>query len=314
MSSHHLDTSDLLSELIHLRKGRGITADKLYNSPNLLVVLGGKTQVYEALVARLTSAIQSLADQPGREALLAAYGLLPNLISAPTLAERRQLYGQQVNRKYDTLAAREDSAIAELVVRLLSANYANAPLPTAIKLPTPHGRTLMESLDMRTLIKDRRFIYHEQTRTVIALVDKAIGFQYDSNETTVVTPLKGCSVKSTPLANGHTKHLLLFTNPLKRGQSHTFSFREETKEPSPPADKTDWAGQSFESPTYRYSQTVTFEGQQPKAVWSYYNLSWIARPGLPAEQSQLQPDKHGVAKATFNDLHSGLFSGVAWEW
>jgi len=311
-----ISAADLFTELQYLRKGRGATPDRLPNAPELLKAFGGKAQVYDTLKARLISAIQSLPDEPSRTILLSAYGFLPDTAQGISLRDRRELLGQQIGRKYDTIANREDKAISELVVQLLTASYAGAPV--AATLPLPHGAFLIESLEMHTLICDKQFISHTQTRTVIALADRPKSFQFDSNETTRLIGLKGCHVESEPVVSGDkpsTRHIILLDDPPRRGKSYTFSFKEVSDEPPNPDIKQDRAGQSFETPAYRYIQRVTFEGEKPKVIWWYDKLSWVTRPGKPEPANTIQfASGSNTVKHEFAQQYNGLFSGVAWEW
>lgn len=308
---HHIDPAALISELIYLRKDRGVTASRLQNAPDVVYFLGGKEQVFETLKIRLTSAIQSLSDAQSRDALLSAYGLIPKLY-APILKDRRAKYGSAVGRKYDTLAAREDAAIEELVVRLLTAFYSGAPIPST--LPLPHGSYILESLTVATLMRNRQFVYHDQTRRVVSLTDRADRFEYHSSESTRLIALSGCSVDSQPVTNG-TKHILQFGKVLRRGQRHTFSFREESDEPHNPDIKEDRAGQSFETPSYSYTQIVTFDGDIPKRIWWYDKMSWIERPGKPSKSRLLTlSDGVNTVRHEFTQQYGGFFSGIAWEW
>ena len=307
----YIETADLITELTYLRKSKGVTADRLREAQSVVKALGGSKQPFEALKLRLISAIQSLPEQQSKDALLAAYGLVPKY-AAPTLKGRRALYGKQVNRKHDTLTSRENAAIDELTIQLLTAHYAGAPI--AAKLPLLHGVYIIESLDMSTLICNRQFAHHDQTRKVVSLSDKADRFEYHSNETTQLVALSGCSVKSEPIENG-TKHTLLFGKALKRGQSHTFSFRELSDDPPVPDIKKDRAGQSFETSAYFYTQTVVFKGDVPETIWWYDKLSWVERPGKPTQKRLLVPCKDtSMVRHEFTQQYGGFFSGIAWEW
>lgn len=67
---------------------------------------------------RLLAAIDTL--NPDKALLLrCAFGLEPEL-RQPTLKDRRVAYGQMVNRKVDTVTDRENRAIQDLVVPLLT--------------------------------------------------------------------------------------------------------------------------------------------------------------------------------------------------
>ena len=111
---------DLIADLVFLRKGRGLTTDRIFVAGTVEEACGGP-QPAEVTRERIVSAVHSLTDGESRDALLAAYGLLPATEGLPTLAARRKAYSEQANRGPDTLADREDAAIKELALTLLTA-------------------------------------------------------------------------------------------------------------------------------------------------------------------------------------------------
>jgi hypothetical protein len=306
------EVADLVTDLIYLRKERGFVAPRIYEANVFMLVIGGKSQIFESVKTRFIAAIHSLPDKQGAEALLAAYGLLPGYGNITSLKARRVKYGQAVKRKYDTLADRETAAIEELAVRLMTAYYSGAPL--AAELPIPHGGFLMPQLAVTTLIRDRRFIEHRQAKKVISLVSGAKGFKYGSNEKTKIIPIDGIGVQ-TEYVKGGSIHTLLFPVPLKRGQTHTFSFTEISVAEEKDEDiKEDFAGQSFETPALVYRQKVVFEGEVPPVIWSYDKFSRIDRPGEPSDEKRLLVDDSGAVQKEFTQLYGGLHSGIAWRW
>jgi hypothetical protein len=304
--------ADLLTDLIYLRKGLGLAAGRLSGASTLLEVCGGRGRPLEVTQARFVSAIESLPDLKSREVLLAAYGVSPVTSGLPSLGERRDAYGAQVDRGRDTLADWEDAALNELAITLLTSYYAGAPLPA--QLPMPHGGYLLDYVNVTTLYRDRRFVEHEQGRRVISLVEGAAGFAYHSGEHTHVTALDGCTVE-TRYVPGGSVHTLRFPG-LKRGDVHDFSFRETLDGSETQADvpAQDLAGQSFETPTLVYRQEVTFLGQRPSVVWAYDKLSRIERPGNPETQRVLGFENSATVRAEFTQLYGGLFCGIAWRW
>jgi len=311
---------DLIEDLTYLRKGRGLTTDKMFSAPTLAEVCGGDEQPPEIAHARLVSAIQSLPDEQNREALLAAYGLLPETKGLELLKQRRKAYGQQpqVRRGSDTLEEREDAAIKEMALRLLASYYAGAPLPA--QLPVPHGGYLIDYLNVTTVYRDRRFLEHQQERRIVSLVDGAPAFRYhssdkDSSGRPKLLAVAGCTVE-TEYVPGGSLHTLRFPEPLTRGDVHDFAFREFLEDPDTdsPAPLDDFAGQSFETPALVYRQEVTFLGDRPPVIWAYDKLSRIERPGSPERQERLQFENSGSLRKEFHQLYGGLFSGIAWRW
>jgi hypothetical protein len=313
MISQPSKKSELVTDLIYLRKERGLTTDRMFTAGTLIDVCGGDEQPGEITRARIVSAIQSLPEPQSRDALLAAYGLLPATQDLPSLTARRAAYGRQVGRKRDTLADREDAAIEELAIRLLASYYAGAPLPA--QLPVPHGGYLIDYVNVTTVYRDRRFLEHQQERRIISLVDGAPGFAYHSTGRTRLVAVDGCTVETSYVPGGSI-HTLRFPEPLRRGQVHDFTFRETLEEPETPTDAPvdDFAGQSFETPTLAYRQEVTFLGDRPPVVWAYDKLSRIERPGTPERNEPLRFENSGSVRKEFTQLYGGLFSGIAWRW
>ncbi len=304
---------DLITDLMYLRKGMGFISSRVYDASTFISVIGGKNQIFESIKFRFTSAIRSLPDKQNVEALLAAYGLMPGYENIPLIRDRREKYGKKVKRKYDTLVDREAAAIEELAIRLLSTYYSGAPLPA--ELPLPHGGFLMDYLLAKTIIQDRQFVIHEQTRKIISLVNGARGFEYHSNERTIITPIEGLIVETEYVKNGSV-HRFLFPQPLRRGQTHKFSFQEKREAPKVEEFENgeDFAGQSFETPTLKYEQEVVFIGEKPKIIWGYDKLSRITRPGEPVDKNLLEVNEEGNVKKGFIQLYGGLHSGIAWRW
>lgn len=303
---------DLITDLMFLRKGLGFVSSRVFEASTFMSVIGGKNQIFESIKIRFIAAIRSLPDERNVDALLAAYGLLADYEGIALLKERREIYGKRVKRKYDTLVDREAAAIEELAIRLLNAYYSGAPLPA--ELPIPHGGFLMDYLFVKTIIQDRQFVMHEQTRKVISLVNVAKGFEYHSNGSTKIIALEGIRVETRYVKNGSI-HRFWFPEPLRRGQTHKFSFQEILeKQDEQDADiYEDFAGQSFETPTLNYEQEVIFKGDKPAIVWAYDKLSRIERPGEPVDENILEIVEDG-SKKDFIQLYGGLHSGIAWRW
>src|SRR5680860_1298039 len=94
---------DLIKDLVYLRKGSGLTPERMRDAGMVLEACGGSDQSVEVARQRLIVAIDSLPGQSA-ETLRAAYGLSPETQGLPSLRARRDAYGRTVNRKHDTLA------------------------------------------------------------------------------------------------------------------------------------------------------------------------------------------------------------------
>ena len=177
----------------------------------------------------------------------------------------------------------------------------------------------MDYLVVTTIYRDRRFTEHQQRRRIISLVNGADTFKYvSSNESgsarTVLLDPRGCTVE-TEYVPGGSVHVLGFPE-LKRGDDHEFGFREmvEASEADEDRPLSDFAGQSFETPTLLYGQEVVFLGDKPPIIWAYQNLSRVERPGTPEKNEVLQFDNSDSLRKEFRHLYGGLFSGIAWRW
>lgn len=311
----HFEKEGLVDDLVYLRKGSGFRPARVYKATALVEAIGGEQQLFETIRARFISAIESLPDQQGAQALLAAYGLTEGYEGTGDLRIRREIYGETVNRKYDTLTDWENSAIDELAIRLLTAFYAGAPV--SAELPMPHGGFLMESMTVQTLIRERRFVEHVQGRKILSLVDGAKGFAYHSNAMSRLILIDGTRI-DTKYVSGGALHTCYFPHPLNRGQTHKFSFREvvdeENRDEKELTKNIDYAGQIQTTPTLIYRQSVRFEGELPAVIWCYDKLSFTERPGEPDEKNTLQADASGLVLADFTQQYGGLCSGIAWRW
>lgn len=108
--------SDLVNELRSLRRGRGVTLDKLSRCTAVLDALGTR----DALEAtkRLTERLESLGDGTKARALKAALGLYG--VKYDTLTERRGAMVTETDRSADTLENWENEMIEELATLLRS--------------------------------------------------------------------------------------------------------------------------------------------------------------------------------------------------
>ena len=318
--------NDLVDDLIYLRKGPGATPSRIAQASAVMDVVGGSRDASPDIVrTRLATALGSIKTSKGCDALRAALGLddQPSGRHQPQpasdLTERRQHYAAQIGRSLNTVRSWETAAITDLAISLLARYYAGAATP--FDRVIPHGGFLIEYLHVTTIIRDRDFVASEQTRTVISLVDGAKGFVYATYSPTSLTALSGGTLRPPKQTAQGSIHEFVFDQPLKRGQKHTFSFREQVPDGAPDGatrntDDTitqDFSGQTFETPTLRYDSEVCFLGPQPAKLWAYDKLSRVERPGNPAELPNLAPAGH-TATATFRELYGGLCSGIAWQW
>jgi len=147
---------ELLEDLIYLRKDAGFVPRRLETPTAFLEVLGGSERDYDTLKLRLNSAINTL-DPADAEALRVAYGLLPDYTGITNLRTRREIYGEQIGKKYDTLVDRENAAIQELALTLLNARYTTSPLPA--DAPTMHNAALQERIEITVVVHEPTFSF-----------------------------------------------------------------------------------------------------------------------------------------------------------
>lgn len=306
--------ADLLADLTYLRKAGGLTLGRLARTPAVVRLCGGDDLPTDTELQRLVTAVRSLGNIPQGAALAAAYGINhPEPGEGVSLDARRGAYAKAAGRKPYTVREWEDTAIRELALRLLSRYYAGADTGNVV---LPHGGFLITRLSVTTVIKNRAFEQSGQHRTLLSLVDGAKGFQYGTYSETVLDDVAGATLQGSQRHPGGSVHTLIFPQPLRRGQMHTFSFRERVAERavdgSADAD-SGFSGQTFETPALEYQVAVQFDGPAPAAVWAYDKLSRIERPGRLTRANQLYPTTNSVA-ASFTELYGGLCAGVAWLW
>lgn len=304
---------DLISDLHYLRKGTGLTHERLRNAPTVIAYCGGTDVPRATIRTRLITALHAIRNHRGGPALRAAYGIDEG--SAAGTTERRESYAQSVGRRPNTVLEWENSAIQELALVLITSYYAGSETPKGLVIP--HGGLLIEELHVVTVIRDGDFFESHQTRTIISLVEGAAGFRYGTYSPTELSHVAGATADPPEHHQGGSMHTLRFPRQLRPGEAHTFSFREHVP---PGADdgaahaEADFAGQSFESPTLRYLDELCFVGPTPTVLWTYDKLSRIERPGPPTPANRIQLNGRAVVSAGFSELYGGLCSGIAWRW
>ncbi len=304
---------DLITDLNYLRKGEGLTLERLPNAPTVIDYCGGPDVSLSTVRTRLITAVNSLRQHKGGPALRAAYGIDDHSPSSTT--ERRRRYAASVGRKPNTVLEWENSAIEELALVLITSYYAGAETPSGLVIP--HGGFLIENLHVVTVIRDRSFFESHQTRTIISLVEGAAGFRYGSYSPTELSHVTGATADPPEQHEGGTMHTLRFPRTLRRGEAYTFSFREHVPPGAHDATRRgdrDFSGQTFETPTLRYTVEVCFLGDVPNTVWAYDKLSRIERPGHPLPGNHMDFSERATVSVHFSELYGGLCSGIAWLW
>jgi len=309
---------ELLEDLVYLRKDAGFVPERLVSPTVFLeVVHGGVSGAYdeseyETLKKRLLSAIDTLEAQDA-EALKVAYGLLPDYAGLPTLRARREKYGEAIHRKYDTLVARENAALNDLALALLTARYTASPLPGGT--PVLHSAALQERVEILTLVRDRMWLETRELYRLIPLMDNVDYLEISSSIPAIITPTCDCVAKIKTTPNG-LAHRFFYSEPLKRGKPVELSF---VMNPDPDKDGSFEHAlidscRAFHEPTLSFKVEVVFLGIKPEIIWQYRQLPFFTRPGEPTRGQLLDLADTSVVGAEFSDLYGGLFSGIAWRW
>ena len=190
---------ELLEDLIYLRKDAGFVPWRLETPTAFWEVVGGAERDYNALRHRLNSAINTL-DPADAEALRVAYGLLPEYAGITNLRTRREIYGEQIGKKYDTLVDRENAAIQELALTLLNARYTTSPLPA--DTPTMHNAALQERVEITVVVRDRFWLETRNYFRLIPLIEGAEFLEISSSIPAVITGTNDVVAKTTTMPGG----------------------------------------------------------------------------------------------------------------
>lgn len=282
--ANNADSSDLLSDLLFMRKGSGFTARRIVDAGTLRHVLGDADAPYDNLRDRFVSAINSLRD-PEPELLLAAYRLDPDYADCKTLRERRQRYGQSVDRKVDTVADREDAALDHLRVQLLSGWYTQSPLPA--KLPEMHNGTMQEYVHVSVLVRDKQWMHTHEHYRFVALFDEmdfiAISTSYEA------TPIaeEPFTVK-TVRSGGSFDHRFYYRTQMRRGETYELRFTLLPDEEHGAPEGICEVSRAFHERTLAVMIEVNFEGEQPEVVWGFEGLTFFQRPGNPTVENTME--------------------------
>ena len=164
------DIQDLEADLLYLRKGAGVTPERVNAAGVLRLVLGGQDLSYADVRERLVSAIRSLHEADA-ELLMDVFALSPDTGRMRLLRERRAHYGDKVGRKAEIVAAREKQAVVNLRNQLLTGWYPASPL--GVRVPELHNGIVNESVRITTVVADG---YWQETREhyrFLALFDEA---------------------------------------------------------------------------------------------------------------------------------------------
>ncbi len=294
-----------MSDMQYLRKGHGLTREKLAGRPRILDLCG--TSDADTAYQTLSDTIDALLPNEDMKALKNALGV--DYTSRGLLRDRRAAFADELGCSLDSVRDREDRAIAELILFLIGLQ----PVPD---LPRP--RFLMHRLFIKYLNRDRHFIQSEQYREVVALHSDLGSFRYGTDQGTNLINIAGGELQLDHVnEQGAMIHRIVFPTVLPQGGRHTFSFTEIKTEPlSTPREEIryDWASQLFHMPARHFDVEVQYDGERPSVAWGFRQLSPLERPGQPHNDNRLTINRSGLVKATYQDLYGGFASGIAWRW
>jgi hypothetical protein len=316
--NNHINLEDLKTDLIYLRRDAGFIPERLYRKADVfLSTIGGKTQDFETIKARLISAIESIPDKQTAKALLMAFALTPEYADMERLTDRREKYGKQINRKIDTIADRENAGIDGLALILLSARYGIAPLPN--DAPIIHNAAIHERVEVTTLVRDYLWTETREYYRMVPLIDDAKYLEVSTDLCAKVTAIRDNhaihnAIAKTESINGGSLHRFWYDKPLQRGKSVELNFSM-----TPDGLRDDQIilieeTRAFHEPTISCSFEVIFLGHKPRLIWYYCQLPYAERPGKPTKQQLLDLNSGTSVRVDFSNLYGGLWTGVAWEW
>ena len=322
MRLDHNDAESLRDELGLLRKNEGFIQRRLARTPVVDEVLRyGTEDTFERLKSRFLSAIHSLGEDESA-LLLDIFALSSETRAATTLQQRRKIHGVKIGRGIDTVASREEAALAHLHSRLVNGTYAQSPL--VLHVPEMHGGIVYEHTSTLVVIENKHW---KETREYYRFANMHGELDYITVTRSYdgwVYPAAGgdfkVNTRSVPGAgyNDHFWHLnaeRTKTEPMQRGKVYDLRFSIEPAA-GDEAGQTPvkLASRAFHQRSLLASIQVGFIGERPPRLWAFEQVSPFARPTEANEYNTIQVDERGVATLRLRDVHGGLLSGIAWNW
>lgn len=309
MAAGSRNMEDLVADLYYLRKGAGFTPDRARHAGILLDILGGREQPYPLMRERLLAAIDTL-DEEKALLLRAAFGLEPS-IQGRTLRERRTAYGRLVHRKIDTVTDRENRAIKDLVVPLLTEQYALSPYGESATLM--HTAAIQTQVGIHAILNDGMWVQTTETYQTLCLYEGAEYLEFSTDIPAVVRNDKPTRMEVVEDGQGRTIRFYPAT-PYRKGQliDTQFTLLHDPSQGQPDRLLHEEA-RAFHVPTLTALFQVDFHGRQPGIIWHYQKKTYYQRPGIPDDQHHVHIHD-GQAAVRFRHLHDGLWTGIAWRW
>ncbi|WP_417288919.1 hypothetical protein [Corynebacterium variabile] len=313
MSTTH-SSEDLLTDLLYLRKNEGASATRLAKAGAVDRALGDGNDDAEVKLERLRSAIHSLDDDQAA-VLMAAFALSPETNGIKSLKERRKLYGTQVGRKVDTIAARENVALEQLRFQLLTGWYPASPLPR--RVPELHNGVVNELVELTTVVSDGCWMESRHHYRMLALFDEADYYEISTSYAMTVTTYGGWTSTTDESPGGYTVRFYP-PHPMRRGEIYDLHFKFSPPPGDP--DELSLPGQICEESLAFHERTlearfeVVFLGEKPELVYYFTGMTSLQRPEAPTPERVLEIGQKRSVRMDFQNLCGGLFSGFAWLW
>lgn len=300
----------MLQALLFLRKGKGLTTDRLVAQPALVAVLGGSDVRPEILIERFESAISSL-HEPDEELLLDVFGLSEASSHLTSLADRRDVYGARHGIKRDAVADRDAAAVRRLLDQLITGWYPKSPMPYPIA--TSHNGYAIHALRVRTIIRDRRHLETHHLYRLFMLFDKVPYFPIDTLDPTIPDLVgDNFTFERRDYANGYQRRFY-HREPMRKGQTYNLRYVVRNLSPDEP-EETIGEYMAFHEPARFTTFEAKFLGERPSALWQINRLTSIALPGTSTPATDLTLGPEATAVVHFRDLYGGLYNGIAWAW
>lgn len=303
------NTEDLIADLYYLRKGEGFTPGRVRHAGILIDILGGPEQTYELMRERLLAAIDTLG--PDKALLLrTAFNIEPT-VSGNTLKQRRALYGQAISRKVDTVTNRENRALEDLIVPLLTERYALSPYGESASLM--HADAIQMLTSYHTVVENGYWVSTTEHYKTQCLYEGAEYLDFNTDTPSSLTTNSPLKVETIQDGKGQTNRFYA-AKPYHKGQIIDTEFTLQTNHEDERTEKyLTEESRAYHVPTIASVFQVDFIGQQPATVWYYQKKTYFQRPGTPDSKHQIQI-KNGTAAIRFRHLHGGLWAGIAWQW
>lgn len=330
MNRTDIDEAAIVKELKSLRERAGLAGlayDKLRKAPHLLAALAlldgqpsiGLRRGYELLIREL----HALGD--GDQARAARNALAIDMPVPGNVGQRRHDFARTAGRdSADTIENWENRAFEELALRLLSTAESPLIVDSAPLVDDQMTRATYTLERIERLSRYRGTVLQDVlvTREVRALVDglDAVTALFRPGDGVHpkeigVERYRSCLVDRVDYHdNGSIETAFRFPHPLRRGESHTFSYRY-LSESTHPADPKIVLWPSLRNPARTAAIRAQFEPDAaPHQIWRIDGLSQLRMPGSARLCPPLTPDGSGYVETGFTNPHSGLGYGLGWRW